>query len=236
MIWSAADLAALGHELHRESGTGLPWLHRATHDKVRCQGLFHKSHFGVVKPFEKRTQACLAYLLFSDAYSGQRRVHERRLLTIIETNQTNIVWDPDPAAAKRPPQPEGHFIVYGYDRGRQRFARQNQIARPVPVIHEAGRPGTGDRIWFKFGLVTGLQEAGMAVPDPRVGEIAHENDIAVPLADEIADSLIFAAEPVKPHLIEVFIALEIENVVAENHKRHLQFLNTGQEVWVICSG
>ena len=76
----------------------------------------------------------------------------------------------------------------------------------------------------------------MAIPDPRVSQVAHKDNVAVALADDIARGFVPSPETVEPYLVKARVPFKIKEIIAVNDKWNLHPLNTGQEVRVVGPG
>src|SRR6267378_342470 len=145
-----------------------------------------ESHLRMVQALEKHLHTGFADLLFVNANGGKRRIHQDGFFTIVEAHQADLVRHLHATAGQRTPESEGDFVVACYDGRGPRFLRQNSPDALLTEIAESQSAGGGHQNRFQLVLAHCLPVAFVSPPQPRVGDVRRENNLAVPLADKVA--------------------------------------------------
>src|SRR5882762_4491476 len=195
-----------------------------------------ESHLRVMQPLEEHLHTGFADLLFVDANGGKRRVHQDGFFAIVETHQADLVRHLHATAGQRAPKPESDFVVARYDRRGPRFLSQNSPDALLTEITESERTGGGYQNRFQFFLAHRLPVAFVSPPQPRVGDVRSENNLAVTLANKVTRGMKGPLKIIEAHLIKLLLIVHAHHVVTEGDERHLNGADSLQQIWINCPG
>src|SRR6267142_705297 len=180
-----------------------------------------ESHLRMMQALEKHLHTSFADLLFVNANGGKRRIHQDGFFTIVEAHQAELVRHLHATAGQRAPKSEGDFVVACYDGRGPRFLRQNSPDALLTEITESGRSGGGYQNRFQLVLAHCLAVAFVSPPQPGMGDIRRENNLAMTLADKVARGMKRPFKIIKAHLIKLLLIVHSDHVVTKGHERHM---------------
>ena len=87
-----------------------------------------------------------------------------------------------------------------------------------------------DQDGLEFFLAHCLAVTFESAIKPGVGDISSENNLPVPLADQMPRSVQHAIEVVKANLVELLIIIHSHHIVAERNQRHVHGFNSPKQI------
>src|SRR5579859_1125670 len=186
----------------------------------------------MVEPFQEHLHARLADFFLVNAHRRERRVHQNSLITIVETDQADLVRHFDSLPPQKQPQTIGRFVVAGNDcRGAWRSGK-NSLRALLAKIDETLGVSWNDcprpQLIFAHRLTITVESP----LNPRERNVSCKIDQTMSLLNQIPCGLERSAEVIESYLIVGLLSIHAHHIVTEGYKRHLNGLDSAKKVWI----